>query len=303
MRIYCIFNPNAGSAEQARAVLEELKQFAEVTAITSESKESTIYHAVEGARQGYDVIVAGGGDGTAHAVVNGLASVRSQARLLILPLGTGNDLRRTLGIPDDPMEAVQLVQQGQQRAIDLMRVETPHRTHYGVNLASGGFGGVLQESMTEEVKANWGPLAYLRSAAEALHDLRPYEVELTLDTQEPIGLRAFNVIVANGRYAARGWRVASPANPEDGLLDVVVVPGTSLFDLAEVGSHLLTGDYLDSEAVLHYRTCKVRLSAEPPMDFSLDGEAIHDNPLTFTALPQALRVLVGSEYETQEGIA
>ena len=102
--------------------------------------------------------------------------------------------------------------------------------------------------------------------------------------------------MANGRYAAHGWNVASHANPEDGLLDVVIVHSGPFFDLTTVAAQLLAGDYLDSDHVTLRRHRRVRIQSRPEMWFSIDGEPIGEEPITFTVLPRALRVVVGVGY-------
>ena len=253
MRVFVVFNPKAGAAGAAEALRDRLAARADVTVATPESPEDTQIQAARARDEGYDWIVAAGGDGTIHSVVNGLAPDFGRARLAVLPLGTGNDLRRTLAIPDDPLRALELLDSGAVRPIDLFRVETPKRTFYGVNTACGGFGGRLQEALTDEIKATWGPLAYLRGAVALLPDLTDYRTTLRLDDGPDEHVEAVNVIVANGRYAAHGWKVASCADPEDGLLDVIVVHYGPLFDLTAVAAQLLAGDYLDSGHVTHRR--------------------------------------------------
>ena len=162
MRTFVVFNPKAGSAKSAQALRQRLIEHGNVTLVEPESSEQTRLAAARAKQEGYDVIVAAGGDGTIHAVVNGLAPDFGDARLAVLPLGTGNDLRRTLAIPEDPVEALTLLDGGPERLIDVFRVETPIQSLFGVNTASGGFSGQMQEALTKEMKAAWGPLAYLR---------------------------------------------------------------------------------------------------------------------------------------------
>jgi diacylglycerol kinase (ATP) len=166
-------------------------------------------------------------------------------------------------------------------------------------VASGGFSGQLHEVLSEELKATWGPLAYLLGAAQVLPDLTGYHTTLALDGGAPERVEALNIIVANGRYAAGGWRVASRADPEDGLLDVVVVRDGPLLDLTAVAARLVAGDYLDSDAVWHGRARSVRIASEPGMWFSVDGELVTNEPVTFTTVPGALRVLVGPDYQAR----
>ena len=295
MRIFVVFNPKAGSAKSAEVLRARLTERGNVTLVEPGSPEETRLAAARAMQEGYDLIVAAGGDGTIHAVVNGLAPDFG-ARLAVLPLGTGNDLRRTLGIPDDPLQALKLLDGGAERLIDLFRVDTPAQSLFGVNTASGGFSGQMQEALTKEMKAAWGPLAYLRGAAAVLPDLTDYHTIIQLDDGPTERISAVNVIVANGRYAAHGWNVASQANPEDGLLDLVIVNSGPLFDLTAVAAQMLSGDYLDSDHVTLRRAQRIRIESRPEMWFSIDGEPISQEPITFTVVPQALRVLVGGDY-------
>ncbi len=302
MRIFVVFNRKAGSARTAVALRERLTARGDVTLREPDSPEETRRQTAWAREEGFDLIVAAGGDGTVHDVVNGLAPDFGGARLAVLPLGTGNDLRRSLAIPDDPLAAVDLLDSGRERLIDLFCVETPTRSLYAVNTASGGFSGQVQEALTEEMKAAWGPLAYLRGAAAVLPDLTDYHTTLALDGGPAERVEALNVIVANGRFAAHGWRVASRADLEDGLLDVVVVRYGPLFNLTEVAAELLAGDYLESGQVTLRRAGRVRIQSRPEMWFSIDGERVGDGPITFTVVPHALRVIVGPEYRAGKSV-
>jgi diacylglycerol kinase (ATP) len=296
MRIFVVFNSKAGSAKSAEALRARLTERGNVTLVEPESPEATRLAAARAKQESYDLIVAAGGDGTIHAVVNGLAPDFGGARLAVLPLGTGNDLRRTLALPEDPLEALNLLDGGAVRLIDVFRVDTPSQSCFGVNTASGGFSGQMQEALTKEMKAAWGPLAYLRGAVAVLPDLTDYHTIMQLDDGPAERIAAINVIVANGRYAAHGWNVASQANPEDGLLDVVVVHSGPFFDLTAVAAQLLGGDYLNSDHVTLRRARRVQIHSSPEMWFSIDGEPIGEEPITFTVMPRALRVIVGADY-------
>jgi diacylglycerol kinase (ATP) len=153
------------------------------------------------------------------------------------------------------------------------------------------------------MKAALGPLAYLRGAVAVLPDLTDYHTLMELDDGPAERIEAINVIVANGRYAAHGWNVASQANPEDGLLDVVIVRWGPFFDLTAVAAQLLGGDYLDSDHVALRRARRVRIQSRPEMWFSIDGEPISEEPITFTAIPRALRVIVGPDYRPDPTIS
>ncbi len=239
---------------------------------------------------GCDLLLVAGGDGTIHAVVNALAPDVDRVCLGVLPLGTGNDLCRTLGVPEDPHAALAALDSGPERRLDLIEAHTAIGVYTIANVASGGFSGQVHDVLTPELKASWGPLAYLRGAVGALSELHGYATQIRIDDGpvETHGGDLINVIVANGRYAAHGWRVASLANPEDGLLDVVMVLDGNLFDLTDVAAQLLTGDYLNSVSVMHM-TSGARASSGKrclrSMWFSFDGEPETNEPLTFAVRP------------------
>jgi diacylglycerol kinase (ATP) len=301
MPTFVVFNPKAGSAAAAEAVRARLEERPDVVLCQPEAPGDMAACVAEALRGGCDTLVAAGGDGTVHAVVNALAPDFARCRLAVLPLGTGNDLCRTLAVPEDAVAALEVLDSGRERRLDLMQMETAGRSWYAVNVASGGFSGQLHEVLSDDLKATWGPLAYLLGAARVLPDLTGYHTTLALDGGAPQRVEALNIIVANGRYAAGGWRVASRAGPEDGLLDVVVVRQGPLLDLTAVAARLVAGDYLDSDAVWHRRARRVRIASEPGMWFSVDGELVTNEPVTFTAIPGALRVLVGPDYQPGGG--
>lgn len=296
MRTLIIMNPAAGSAAQAGSLRDFVASRKNIalceTTVAGEARRLAAL-ALTG---GYDRIVAAGGDGTINEVVQGLATDLERAKLGIIPLGTGNDLARTLGIPFNPVEALSLILQGEGRRIDLIQVESQDGLAYCINIAAGGFSGQVDEVLTEEMKARWGPLSYVQAAAKVLPDLAGYTTSLAYDDGEPENIEALNVIVANGKTCAGGMRVAPEADLEDGLLDVVVVRYGSLLDLAAVAARLLAGTYLDSPDVFHRRARRVRVNARPGMWFNVDGELHTKEPATFSVLPRALSVVAGPGY-------
>jgi diacylglycerol kinase (ATP) len=263
MRICIIMNPNAGSAERGEALREAVAGRSDMIIRETRRPREARELAAEVLRSGYELIVAAGGDGTINEVVNGLAADFEKATLGIIPLGTGNDLARTLALPDDPREALALSTEGPVRRIDLIKVESADTMVYGVNAAAGGFSGQVDEALSDELKATWGPLAYPIGAVSVLPDLTGYETSIAWE-DGPFGrVEALNIVVANGRTVAGGFQVAPTANPEDGLLDVVFV---------------------------RY------ITSRPGMWFNVDGEPLTKEPITFSVQPQALRVVVGPTY-------
>jgi len=220
-----------------------------------------------------------------------------RAHLAIVPLGTANDLARTLDVPADPEGAVALIDRGDARAIDLIRVETGGHLRYCINVAAGGFSGEVDRVIDAgELKEVWGPFAYVAGAVEAAGDLQPYETVLEIDDQPPETVAALAVTVANGRTCGGGLRVAPWADMEDGLADVTVVRFGTALELTGLAARLASGTILESPQAEHLRGRRVRLRSTPKMWFNVDGEIVTDEPLQFTVVPHALRVVVGPGY-------
>lgn len=242
-----------------------------------------------------------GGDGTVNEVVNGLgeAGFPEGVTLAVLPAGTGNDFSRTLGIPNDPRQAWETIRAGRTRTLDVAHVSPRGaRERFFVNAAVGGAGAEVSEAADDvDLKARWGSLTYLRASLGIALNLRPHEVELTLDGARH-RLRAVSVVIGNCRYAGGGRPAAPRANPEDGLLDVVVVEYAGPGKVLALAPTALTGlDYLDEDGVFFARAEKIRVCASPPsLKFNSDGEVLGPGPAEFSLVPRVLRVIVGPGY-------
>jgi diacylglycerol kinase (ATP) len=248
------------------------------------------------ARQGFQRVVAAGGDGTINSVINGLYSDPESPPLAILPLGTGNDLCRSLSIPLDPALAFEMLEHGRVRRIDLVKATWKNGRRIFANAASGGNSNRVTESMTEELKKTWGAWAYVRGALEVLIDLKAFALELQLDDGPIERYTGWNYIVANGRTVAGGINVAPRAEMEDGLLDVIIIQDASPLNLATMVAEFLLGDYLQDERVIFRRASLVRVKTDPISKLNMDGELVENRCTTFTILPKALKVLVGTDY-------
>lgn len=291
-----VLNPGASSTDPD-AVAEVVALLPGVVVATTDAPGHGAHLAADAARHGFDTVIAAGGDGTITEVVDGLASLAEPPRLALIPLGTGNDLARTLGVPLDVKAAVATLLEERERRIDVVAVEADDGARTcSINVSAGGFSGEVSEAMTPESKKLLGPLAYLWSAMKVFPELAPYKTRITWDDGEVETLEALNIVVANARTIGGGRAVAPRANPEDGLLDVVIVRFGTTLDLAKVAARIIAGDYLADDLVSLRRAASLRIESDPPMPWNADGELISRAAISFRVRPRALRVLVGAEY-------
>jgi diacylglycerol kinase (ATP) len=290
-RACVILNPSAGSARDPDELAERIGRLldANVCLTTKVGSEARLTRTA--IRQGAELIVAAGGDGTLNGVINGIAENATNVRVGLIPLGTGNDFARTLGLPTDLEAAIEVVRAGETRAIDLVRV-TSDEVRYFINVSAGGFSGLVNEKLTPEMKKTWGPLAYLRSAAAALPELRAYQTTLAFDNTESLMLDLYNVVVANGRYVAGGTLIAPEASVDDGMFDVILIQKRSAPELALLAASVALGTHLSSDAIVFRRAAKLTVNSKPGMWFNVDGELVGNEPARFEILPRALRFAV-----------
>ena len=253
---------------------------------------------IEALASGNRLVVAVGGDGTIHEVVNGFfdpeAPAAHGAELGILPCGTGGDLIRTLGVSRNPYHAAERLLKGTSRRFDvgLARCQAGGREieRYFINIAEVGLGGAVVQRVNRTSKALGGFVSFLAGTLATFATYRPGEVTITVDAEAPRTLRAWNVVVGNGRYFGGGMRVLPEAQPDDGWFDVMVVgdvPRSALF--ANVLA-IYRGTHLQAAGVEHFRAREITVEAREPLLLDLDGEQPGSSRVTFRLVPGALSI-------------
>lgn len=285
-----VFNEKAGSTEELNPLLEHCA--ARTGAVLRPSlRPGHLRELVRTAvADGYDRIVIAGGDGTVSEALNGIAPDFGAAEIAVLPFGTGNDFARSLGIPLD--------EQGLRQYLTLdaapVRVDVVSMTGGAcfANAANGGLGGSVAQAIDPDSKERWGALAYWMSALSTAMDPQIHRVRIDLDT-EHLEQDIVAVAVANGRFVGGGFPVAPDALINDGLLDVTVVPPLPVIELAASGINYALNRTELATQVERYQTRRIRIQSDPPLPFSIDGEARTTADVTFEVVPGVLRAIPG----------
>jgi YegS/Rv2252/BmrU family lipid kinase len=295
VRICVIFNPVA-KGEKARRFLRHLDLVTrESTLRQTSAPESAGALAAEAVREGYDTIVAAGGDGTLNEVLNGIsreAGGWERARLGVLPLGTVNVFARELGIPIGFYRAWQAIRQGRETRIDLAGVEFAGKrgkeVRYFAQMAGAGLDARAIELLDWGAKKKVGTLAYVLAGMNALRH-PPTKIMVTTSDASLTGEL---VLIGNGRFYGGNFSVFPQANLRDGLLEVCVFPKMNWATLALCGSVLLATQKLPSRSVRRLQTESLTLSSESCTPFEVDGEWAGHLPAIFTVHRHKLRVIV-----------
>lgn len=258
-------------------------------------------HATELARSsienGKRLIVAVGGDGTVHEVVNGMIEddrARDDRTVLgVVAAGTGCDFIRTFGIPHTAAHAVVHLDGPETFPIDVGKVTFVGaggpQVRYFANVAEAGLGAEVARRVPRLRRA-LGPTVYLFAFWLALARHKPADATVDLVDRKYEG-PVSNLVVANGQFYGAGMKIAPKAAPTDGLLDIQIQHPTRAEAIALLPK-VYRGDHLPHRDILEAKRVKVTIDARPPLPIEADGELLGHTPATFELLRNAIRLKV-----------
>jgi YegS/Rv2252/BmrU family lipid kinase len=281
--ILVIINPTARS-ERARALCRKIESLSAraYVRITNAPGEARAL-AEEAVAEGYERVVAAGGDGTINEVVNGLAG--SQAALGLLPLGTMNVFATELGLPIGNLRKCwEVIEHGQAKPVDLLRANDRHF----VQLAGIGFDAQIVAATTFDFKRTLGPLSYVINATQIASKKPP-----KLSVRGGGGTREGSfVLIGNGRYYGGPFVLFNDARIDDGMLDVLIFKNLGYLDIVRYLQAIVLGTHTSLSDVEYFQTAQVRVSSADAVPVEVDGDVIGTLPVTFKVLPKGLRVMV-----------
>jgi diacylglycerol kinase (ATP) len=296
-----IANPQSGRGKAA-AQLSEIERILRSAGLDYRIVQTTRPgHATEVARAalaaGERYLVAVGGDGTIHEVVNGMLEddrpIAEDAVLGVVPAGSGCDFVKSFGLPGDAVRAARRLSGGDVRPIDVGKVTfnigTGETTRYFLNIAEVGLGGSVVDRAARLTR--WpGPARYFIGFWLTLPRFRAATVRLEADGQA-FQSRAHNVVVANCRYYGGGMHISPKSAPEDGVLDVLVMAGPKS-DAFVLLPKVYRGRHLPHRNIVEMRVSRVRVEADAPLAIEADGEILGTAPATFEIIQTPIRVKV-----------
>jgi YegS/Rv2252/BmrU family lipid kinase len=271
----------------------------EVALETTASPGEATRLANRAASRGRSVVVACGGDGTIHEVVNGLAG--SDAVLAVIPGGTANVWAKDARLPRRPLEAARVIDAGRCRHIDLGLIEweasSGHRTERRYFLLMAGVG--LDAHVVARVSQGWkrrlGAAAYVLTAAREALFYRSQPVELELDGRERLSLRLGWMLAGNTRCYGGVTHIASRALADDGLLELFIFPGYNLLRATGYGLATLAGRHYGAPGVTYRQAAEIEVAGPSSLPVQTDGEFVGYTPLRLRVVPGALQVLMPDE--------
>jgi diacylglycerol kinase (ATP) len=278
---------NQGSRQgeaDLRPALDVLRRaLVEVIEVSSDDHRR-LQQALAEHRDEVDRVVVGGGDGTLNAILDPL--IETRLPLGILPLGTANDLARTLDLPSDLAGAAAVVAAGRTRQIDVGCINGKHF----FNVASLGLSTQVARELTRETKRRWGVLGYPIALWRAVHKRRSFRADIRCDEVRR-RLHSIQIWIGNGRHFGGGMTIAANARIDDGRLDLVSLAPRSFWQLILSSARLRWGHRHD-ERMRHWRGTEIEIRTRRPMAINTDGEVTTQTPADVRILPKAISVYV-----------
>ena len=306
---FFIVNPRAGSGKTmfewlpAERKLKRLGIPCDI-AMTDHKRHATAL-AHEAASKGYRKIIAVGGDGSLHETFNGICrwcartgTPTEEFLLGVVPIGSGNDWIRSLGVPNDTSEVVDLIRKNSVGVMDVVRVKSSGgRLAYMANIGGVGFDShVCKRVNIQKESGRRGKMIYLNSLRYTIFNLKPVYISVVADGEVIFTGQCFSVALGNGRYSGSGMRQVPLAVMDDGLLDYAVIPKAPLAKVLKELPRLFSGTLNQSEYVI---SGKCRSLQIVPMDeqsadiFELDGEIEGLLPMSVEITGHQINVIKG----------
>jgi len=236
-----------------------------------------------------DIVIAYGGDGTVHHVLQHVLAVEATPTFAIIPGGTANDFARTLNMPMSPVKAAKMIIKQQTKQIDVGQFNG----RYFLNFFGIGLVTETKQAVSEsESKATLGRFSYYLNSLQTLNAPEPFNVSIKGNNRHYEG-EAIMVMVGNGQYTGGVRAFFNQADMTDGAFDVLIIKNVSARSLFEIVKANITPDPKQLEGIEYFRASSLEITATPPQQIDCDGEDGGETPATLTVLPEHLTMITG----------
>jgi diacylglycerol kinase (ATP) len=282
-RALLLVNRHARQGKESSSA-EELKQ-AGFDIIEESGPREAITETIRKHREHVELVIVAGGDGSLNAAAAGL--METKLPLGIIPLGTANDLARTLEIPLTLADACQVIAAGKTKPIDLGQAND----QYFFNVASIGLAVDITKALDKQTKRVWGRFAYAKTAFNTMLRARTFWAEIKSGTSVT-QVRSLQIAVGNGRYYGGGMPIARDAAIDDQRLDLYSLECRRWWRLLWLAPWIWLGYHGEVHDVRALADTEFAIRTRRPLPVNADGEIVTHTPVQFRVLPKALTVFV-----------
>jgi len=293
MRMKLIVNPLSGG-KKVETYLPRIREILGrgnlISLAITKEKNGAFQEAQKVSREGYDLIVVCGGDGTFNEVINGIVSSHNFIPIGFIPCGTSNIYALSAGIPLDPIQACEIVLKKFIKKIDLGKVGTGNSLRYFVSMAGVGYEASVIKSLKPNLVRTLGGIpAHLVAGLCELIKYRGIELSIRVDGSS---CRGFEAIISNGSFYGVSSIIAPEADMADGYLDVIIFKNGKRRDILRYVLGILRGRHIYFKDVEYTKAKKIEIDAPEEVWIQVDGEIMGTIPQKFEVYPQGIQVIL-----------
>jgi diacylglycerol kinase (ATP) len=293
-RARIIYNPTSGREAIKRDLLEVIRVYESAgyetsTFATEKKKNSAADEAKRAAQDGFDLLVAAGGDGTVNEIINGISGLKKRPKLAILPAGTTNDYARALKIPrDDLVEAAKIINKKQSIKMDIGKANRK----YFMNIAAMGTLSEVTYNVSSLMKSMIGYLAYLTRGAEVITRLKNVPVKIKYDEGQFEGEVAI-IFLALTNSVGGFEQIVPDAKLDDGKFSLLIIKKANLAELLKLATEAAVGRHINDPLVEYVKSEKVVVTpiSRSKLEVNLDGDFGGIAPVTFINLKRHIEII------------
>lgn len=283
-RALLLINPQSrrGAAARQQVQQELLTQGFDLTEESAEVP-ARLPELIQQYRTQVDLVIVGGGDGTVNAAIEGL--LETKLPLGVVPLGTANNLARSLQIPTDLKSACEVIAQGHSQPIDLGWVNQ----EYFFNVAGIGLSTQINRQVAKRLKRRWGVVAYGMTALKLILQQPRFRARICCDG-ETVEVNTFQITVCNGRYYGSGLTVAPDAAIDDSRLDLCSLELQHWWQAVLLLPALSQGEFAEGLGIRSLSGRTIEIDTDVPQAVDTDGEIVTQTPARFHVIPKAIQI-------------
>jgi len=262
-----------------------------VAKYNTKAKDDAMYETLKTCSEGWDLIVASGGDGTVNEIAKGIAKNGNKIPVAILSSGTVNDFANYMRIPKEIEEFVDMIKKGNTIDVDLGKVND----EYFINVAASGLLTDIGYKVAPEIKAVFGKMAYYIEGLKEIPRSRIKPIKVAFKSDEFCGEDEVLLYLISNTASIGGFKKIAPgADVSDGYLDVIIIKKSEMQDLAQIFINIFRGEHVNHPNVVYFKTKKITVESKEQEDITIDidGEYGGKLPATYEVVPNAFRVIV-----------
>lgn len=287
-RALMLVNPNARRGSEAiEPVIERLAQGGVDAVVERFDTPDEVSADIARRRHEADLVIVCGGDGTINSAARGI--LETGLPMGIMPMGTANDLARTLSIPNGLLQAADVIIAGNTRRVDLGEVNG----HPFFNVASMGLSVDLARGLTPEAKRRWGKLGYALAALKVATRAKRFRAEIISDTGRE-RVKTLQIAVGNGVHYGGGTMIHADATIEDGHLDLYSLELKNVWKFGLMLGAFRRGEHGAWDEVRTAKSTEFDIRTETTMPINTDGDLVTQTPAHFLIRPNAISVFAPS---------